>query len=495
MHRYLFILFLFFYSSLIAEFDHIHPNPSGENRVGKISIDDRSSGINQGTWIYVKNALDYYKKNPPLFLILELNTPGGEVFSAQKISDALKDLDTQYDIPVVAYINNWAISAGAMLAYSSRYIVVVKDASMGAAEPVLSDPTSGEMKTASEKINSALRADFASRAEFFGRNPYIAEAMVDKDIILVKRDGKIIKVDSEKPDDIVISPKGKLLTLNSKEMIEFGVANLALEPTKIPQGKEPLLQAPYFSSLPNLKMDAYHMDWKTQVFVLLANPFVTSALMLGMMLGAYTEFNHPGFGLPAIGALCCLFLLTLSSFSLEIADWLEVILMLSGFAVILLDLVFLPTFGLLGFIGLLLFLAGFLGILLPGIGSIDFEFDTYTFNAAGEAFFNRLGLFFVTLLVGTICILILARYMMPSLKTFKRFVLEGNEQVGYHAGTLNLPKVGSQGKVVSVLRPSGKVEVEGEQFDAISTGRLLDEGDKVVVVGHDGSQLIVKEVL
>ena len=80
--------------------------------------------------------MDYYKKNPPLFLILELNTPGGEVFTAQKISDALKELDTQMDIPVVAYINTWAISAGAMIAYSCRYIAIVNDSSMGAAEPV-----------------------------------------------------------------------------------------------------------------------------------------------------------------------------------------------------------------------------------------------------------------------------------------------------------------------------------------------------------------------
>ena len=109
------------------------------------------------------------------------------MFAAQQISDALKELDTQYGIPVVAYINNWAISAGAMLAYSCRYIVVVKDASMGAAAPVIASET-GEMKEASEKINSAMRADFAGgRARFFDRNPNIAEGMVDKDLILVPK--------------------------------------------------------------------------------------------------------------------------------------------------------------------------------------------------------------------------------------------------------------------------------------------------------------------
>lgn len=503
-------------SHLFAEVDlneHIHYNSDAENRIGKITIDDRTSGINQSTWIYVKNALDYYKKNPPVFLILELNTPGGEVYVAQQISDALKDLDTQYSIPVVAYINNWAISAGAMLAYSSRFIAVVKDASMGAAEPVTQDIASGEMKTASEKVNSALRTDFANRARYFGRNPYIAEAMVDKDLILVMRNKEIIKVDTEalvKPDDIVISPKGKLLTLNALELIDYGVADVALHPEKFtlitalekvngtwPAIKEPLFQYSFFADIPNAVIDEYKMDWKTKFFVLLANPIVTSALMLGLMLGIYMEFSHPGFGLPGLVALTSLFLLTLSSFSLEIADWLEVILLLMGLALLLIDIFFLPTFGIAGSIGVLLFLAGLAGILLPGIGSIDFEMDTLTFNAAGEAFFNRLGLFLGTLLFGTICIIALARYVVPSSKTLKKFVLDGNEQVGFQAGIANkdLPVIGSRGKAYSVLRPAGKVDIDGTLYDALSTGQFIEAGKEIVVVGHGESQVIVKETL
>ena len=129
---------------------HIKFSPTGENRIGYISIDDRTSGITQGTWLYVKQALDHYQKEKPIFIILNLNTPGGEVFAAQRIATALKDMDIQFGVPVVAYINNWAISAGAMLAYSSRFIVAGRDASMGAAEPVIASQT-GETKEASRK--------------------------------------------------------------------------------------------------------------------------------------------------------------------------------------------------------------------------------------------------------------------------------------------------------------------------------------------------------
>lgn len=116
--------------------EHIHFNREGANAIGHFYVGDHQSSISESTWLYIKQGLEYYKKNPPIFIILELDTPGGEVFAAQKISDALKEIDTQFNIPVVAFINNWAISAGAMLAYSCRYITVVKDGSMGAAAPV-----------------------------------------------------------------------------------------------------------------------------------------------------------------------------------------------------------------------------------------------------------------------------------------------------------------------------------------------------------------------
>lgn len=115
---------------------YIHFNPQGPNSIGYLYIGDHETAISESTWLYVKQGLEFYKKQRPIFIILVLNTPGGEVFAAQKISDALKEMDTQFNIPVVAFINNWAISAGAMLAYSCRFIAAVKDASMGAAEPV-----------------------------------------------------------------------------------------------------------------------------------------------------------------------------------------------------------------------------------------------------------------------------------------------------------------------------------------------------------------------
>ncbi|MBA3958719.1 MAG: hypothetical protein H0X51_10060 [Parachlamydiaceae bacterium] len=494
---------------------HIKYNEAGPNQVGHIIIDDRTSGISQSTWLYVKKALDHYKETKPIFVILELNTPGGEVYPAQKISDALKDLDTQNDIPVVTFINNWAISAGAMLAYSTRFITIVKDASMGAAEPVLASET-GELKTASEKVNSALRSDFSNRASFFDRNPYIAEGMVDKDLILVMRDGKIIKLDSESqikttaPDaDILVSPKGKLLTLNAKQLMEYKVADILLPPAKLPaisedelaKGQWPankslLFQYPFFAKIPQATIDSYRMDWKTQFFVLLASPVVSSILMLGLMMGFYLEMNTPGFGIPGTIALLCLFLIALSTLSLDIASWLEVIFLLTGILIILVELFVLPTFGLLGFIGIVMAIGGLFAMLLPELKGVDYDVDTKTWNIAGQALLTHLAWLCATLVVGFLLIFLTARYVTPKFAAWSRLVLVGDEQDadrGYIAGDdpKQLPQPGAKGQALATLRPAGKVIIEDRVYDAITSGNFIERGTNIVVSRLDGSVIVV----
>ncbi|CUI16514.1 hypothetical protein PNK_0889 [Candidatus Protochlamydia naegleriophila] len=490
----------------------IHFNKEGPNTVGYLYVGDHESSISQSTWLYIKQGLDHYKKNPPLFIILELNTPGGEVFAAQKISDALKEIDLQYNIPVVTFINNWAISAGAMLAYSTRFISVVKDGSMGAAEPVYAGE-GGKMETASEKVNSALRADFASRARFFDRNPLIAEAMVDKDTILVWRHGKVVKLDNESQvrltgadPDKVISPKGKLLTLEAEQMLEYGVADLLLPPQKLevispeekaagqwPVEKMLLFHTPYFSKIPQATVKPYQMDWKTHFFVLLATPIVSSLLFMGLMIGGYIELNSPGFGLPGAVAAACLFLIILSSFSLEVANWLELILLLTGLAIILVELFVLPTFGLLGIVGFILFIAGLFGMLIPGLSSVSFEYDTQTMNAAGQYVIQRLAWLCGAMLASAVIIALLAQYVLPSFAGFSRFVLIGREQEGFIAGEnpIDLPQSGAIGKALTTLRPAGKIIVKDRIYEALSTGGFIEAGEPIIVARLEGSTIIV----
>lgn len=199
--------------------------------------------------------------------------------------------------------------------------------------------------------------------------------------------------------------------------------------------------------------------------------------------------------MPGTVAAICLFLIILSSFSQELASWLEVIFLFTGLLIILIELFILPTFGLLGFVGVLMFLGGLLALMLPGITQAQYEFDTRTLNAAGEAMLERLVWLAATFVIGLITIALLARYVMPRFGAFQRFVLEGHEQTGYIASIdpALLPPVGSEGVAFSELRPSGKIEVNNKIYDAVTRGGYVAKGEEIKVVQLDGSVVVVQK--
>lgn len=510
----IFILLILFFSPLLGESfqEAIHYSATEKNVIGRITIMDKNSMISQGTWLYVKQALDHFKETKPIFIILELNTPGGQVFAAEMIADALKEMDTQHHIPIVCYINNWAISAGAMLAYSSRFIVTSKDASMGAAEPV-NIGGEGGMTSASEKINSAIRSDFANMASFYDRNPILAKAMVDKDVIVVQREGQFVELsDSAKilATDKVINAKGKLLTLNAEEMKSYGVSNLLMEPMQLPPltkeeeaseiypaDRSPLFHQPFFRDIPHAEIHTYQMDWKSIFFSFLASPAVSSLLFMGMMVAFYMEINGAGFGIAGLVGVTCLALILLSSFATQSSNWLELIIFFSGVALLLFDLFVLPTFGIAGILGVLLTIGGLFALMIPGIGKFHYDMDTGNLNAAGEYVLERLGFLSLGLLFAIAIIVFLARFVPPRFYPMQRFVLRGNEQVGTHAGIspAELPKVGAAGFAMTALRPAGSVVIENKIYDAISDGDYLAKGEKISVERLDGSTLVVRKVV
>ena len=253
-------------------------------------------------------------------------------------------MDLEYGIPIIAYIDDWAVSAGAMIAYACRFIFVNSSSLMGAAEPVLAKEQGG-METAPEKVNSALRAEFANLASFYGRNELLAQGMVDKDMILVIRNHQIVKLDSEtlirsggSNPDILISDRGKLLTLNAKQLIDLGVAEYRVdhpvsylksmenEALTWPAKKMPIFQQPYLEKIPHAVMISYE-DWRITFFTVLSNPVIMSLLFIGLVIGFYIEINTPGFGVPGSIGVACLVLILLASFSIEAIHWIELIIL------------------------------------------------------------------------------------------------------------------------------------------------------------------------
>ncbi|MES2344769.1 MAG: NfeD family protein [Chlamydiota bacterium] len=482
MKKLLFLLILCV-SSLFGSPDfsrYIPINSSTENKIGLIEIEGDHM-IDESTHLYVKFALDHFKKEKVSFIVLKLNTPGGEVFAAVKIAQLLVKIDREDHIPVVAFIDNWALSAGAMLGFSCRYIGITPTANMGAAEPVIAN-ADGEMETASEKVVSALRVEFANLAKVYGRNPLIAEAMVDKDMILVRRQGNILALEDlsqiQDSDKVIVS-KGKLLALNAEELLEYNIADFEADS---------LFSYPFFAEISE-KVILPYTDWKIDFFAFLSHPAISSLLLMGLILGVYLEMSHPGFGLPGVLAISCLSLILLSSFSLQTINWLELIILSLGVLFLLLEIFVIPGFGIVGILGIVLTLGSLFMLTLPSFEGVSLNFSEWGF----DILLYRLGWFSFGVFASFVVICLMMRYL-PRRKFFlKKFVLDDTQE-GFIPCALNPDHIGKQGIALSDLKPSGHISIDGEPFQAVSESKYILKGASVMIIRAQGACYIVKEI-
>lgn len=461
----------------------------GENPIaGYLSL-SKDQPIDNTTYLYVKYALEEFRKQKVAFVLLDLDSPGGEVFSALRIVEELRQMDEVHKISIVALVDNWALSAGALLAYSCRFIGATSLASMGAAEPVTVS-SDGSMQTASEKMISALRVEFAKTAGLYGRNPLIAEAMVDKDTILVKRQGEIVALleDSQiLQEDEVIITKGKLLTLDAKQMMDLSVADFTIPAGGILSGQETLEKEPFFAK--PIQWISYS-NWKIAFFSFLSHPFVSSMLMLGMMIGLYGEIQNPGWGFSAFLGICCLFFIILSTFATQLVGFLEVIILVVGIVLLFVDLVFIG-FGFLGGFGLLLFFGGLIAMLLPSLNGESFSLNPTDWGIILSEWIYRLSFFLAIVFFGLILCLTFSRFFWKKSIFAKKFILkqtkEEKKEVVYR------PEKGTIGEAFSTLRPFGKVMIEGKIYEAESEGEMIALSSKIEVLDSSKRILRVRE--
>ena len=151
--------------------------------------------IDAGQTALVFKALGEAAEKKAGALLLEIETFGGQVDAAVKIRDMISDSKLR----TICYVKNRAWSAGALIAISHQHIAMAPGGTIGAAEPI---PTT-------EKTVAAVRAEFAATATKMGRNPKVAEAMVDKSLGFGK-----------------YAPAGKILSLTDAQAVEVGYADI-----------------------------------------------------------------------------------------------------------------------------------------------------------------------------------------------------------------------------------------------------------------------------
>jgi len=426
--------------------------------------------IGPATTRHVEKVIEAAAERQAEVLILRLDTPGG-------LADAMRDIISEIlssATPVVGYVappGAHAASAGTYILYATHIAAMAPGTNLGAATPVpigglpfapplggdkprgggsgdaadeeetTEAPTLGErlrLLAPDEAMNAKATNDavafIRSLAEMHGRNADWAEKAVREAASLSSAQAL-----EQGVIDLVAADLDELLAVLDGRTVSIG-------------GMERVLAV---SGLPVERLD---MDATTRLLGVLSNPNVALVLMMIGIYGIILEFWTPGsIGPGLIGAIC----LTLGLYALNQLplDYAGLALLGLGVAFMVAE-AFTPTFGILGFSGLVAFVIGATMLVDTDVPAYQISWWVIGVMAA---------------LSGAVLILLLGF----TWRAYRRPAVSGAARM-----------VGSEARVLDWSVGVGHVWVEGERWQA-SAERELAAGDPVRVRQVDGLTLVV----
>ncbi len=389
------------------------------------------------------------------YIVMSLDSYGGLLDAGDTIHVKL----LRCKIPVLCYITNNAASAGALIAISCDSIYMSPYAKIGAASVV-----DQEGNVVDEKYQAYMRGIMRSTAEANGRDPEIAEAMV-------QGGGAVTG----------IIDSGKILTFTTSEALQFGYCEGEAKDTK-----EMLALA----GIDNYTLTAYAPTSIDKIMAFLLNPVLRGLCITFIFLGIYFELQSPGIGFALVIAVIAA-LLYFAPLYIEglAANW-EILLFVIGLVLIVLEIFIIPGFGVTGVSGIIL---TFSGLVLSMVKNVGFNFELSGSGAVIQSVLIVLSAFVISFAV---MFAFFGRFLKS--KLFRKIALETTEDhsEGYHTTIFNDPggMIGKTGIAVSDLRPAGKIEIEGEWHDGQSDGEFIAKGSAIKVTDVKNNYLIVRKI-
>lgn len=440
-------------------------------------------------------------------LIIEINTPGGEMVLMEQLRDMLLVDAYQRDgLKTVAFVNANADSAGALIAIACQELYMSSLGHMGSATPVAISPLpiapflpqQQGQEDMTKKIKSRARAVFRTTAYETGRNEHIAEAMVDPDIelvlALVEDEEQILprsKLNEERSrlgdskviEMSIVCPKGDLLNMTAREALEWGFIE------GIPETREELLRE--FLKIDPANLYVIKPSWSESLVTFLDH--INFLLLIAGLILLYIEFHVPGFGLPGILGLSFLGIMFFGKYLVGLAEFTELLLIVGGLGLIAVEIFVIPGTFAAGIVGGLMVLGGLILSFQPFVVP-DSPWQT-------ELFLDNITYLGFSIIVVLVASALLSRFL-PRTSLFKPLVLDTNTPPGSLHGTGTLiddvdPALklmaGDIGVAESTLRPSGKVLLKDTLIDAQSEGGFIEQGEKVEIVRVTGNFVFVKK--
>jgi membrane-bound serine protease (ClpP class) len=438
------------------------------SRVYKINIKQE---IGPASWRHLQIGFDEAQKLNADLILIHMNTYGGAVDAA----DSMRTRILNSEIPVWVFIDNNAASAGALISIACDRVYMRPGGNIGAATVV---NQSGEVVP--DKYQSFMRSMMRSTAESHGkdtlingldttfrwkRDPAIAEAMVDPSIYI---EG--------------IIDTGKVLTFTTREAILNHYCEGEAE------NIEELMK---LAQIENYTIQEYAPDGVDKVIDFFISPIIAGILIMIIVGGIYFELQTPGIGFPSAAAVVAAILYFIPLYLEGLAANWEILLFVAGVILVIVEIFAIPGFGVAGFSGIGLIVAG---LTLSMVEAFDFSDSSLDLLPLIEALFLVIFSFFLSI-IGS---LILTKRLLTSGNSpLQPFVLHADQKVksGYiGVDTHYAQMVGKQGVAHTVLRPSGKVIIENEVFDAVSELGFIEKSSPIKVTRFEHGQLYVNNI-
>ena len=433
------------------------------NRKHLVYTIDIRKEIDHTTWIYLHNGLERANELKADAVLLHMNTYGGLLEAA----DSMRTAILYNPIPVYVFIDNNAASAGALLSIACKKIYMREGANIGAATVV---NQTGEAMP--DKYQSYMRSMIRSTAEAHGkdtiphgndtiyqwrRDPLIAEAMVDDRVVVPNL------IDS-----------GKVLTFTAQEALRWNYCD------GIAQSVGEVITQ--YLGYTDYEIRSYEPSWYDNVKGFLLSPALQSLLIIIIIGGLYFEMQTPGLGFPSVASVVAAILYFAPLYMDGLAANWEILLFVLGLLLLLVEIFILPGFGVAGISGLVLVVGGLMMSLLDNT-NLDFE-------GVSSAHIGRAAWTVLAGLTIGIALIIWLSNKIGHKGPLRKIALNTDLEESVAMPDLtNL--IGKEGTASTVLRPSGKVLIEGQLYDSVSDFGYIEKGTAVKVVRYENAQLYV----
>jgi membrane-bound serine protease (ClpP class) len=469
---------------------------------GKVGYASLTGPIDRLRHRYLDRVVERARQLKLDTLILHIDTDGGAVSHAREMFKTV--LAQSQDGPrMIAFVDFRAISAGALVSYAHDAIYISESASIGDIG-VIFISSDGEIKYAPEKIETVVRSQLAQAAEVRGWDRALLlkmTARTQKLYNITTPDGKSqYVIEDDLPAFLAAHPKvdmedrtqayvyrgeDRLLTLTGTEAVALGMATGSAENIESLYDQLGIESSGVIDLTPRF---AERTAWSLAPLA----PLLAGLAVLFILF----EIKTPGVGIWAlIGAICGAGFL-LSQYYLDMAENMEIIILLVGVALLAIDALLGIAGGALAAAGFAMVLTGLALSFLPN--ELEFDFSDPIVGAAlrDAALSTLLSISVVGIGFAAFARLVpgsaIARRMALTAEV-EAVVASGPSHVGNGDG--NDSWLGQNGHAVGALHPAGLVELEGHRLSARAEGgKFISPGAAVRVVGEGFGEIVVRPV-